>query len=115
MTGQQGPVFWTAGFVNLEGFSTIHQIRFKHILPEEANICTPGKCVCKGKKCTYGNVAVDSIRLECEANDYELNSTEACKTRAVPFTSCAREATDYSSKGTEKRDPDGETDRQTDR
>ena len=96
MTGEQGPIFWRAGFVNLEEFNTIYQIRFKHILPEKGT-CS-GNCMCKGGMCTYGNIALDSIRLVCEAAHYKVG-TSACTTRAVPFAGCAREATDYSSKG----------------
>ena len=102
MIGPQGPVYWRAGFVNLEEFGSITRLRFVHILPERVKPCS-GNCVCKQLRCTDANVAIDDVRLVCDAV-HSVVETDVCRARSVPFAGCPRDATAFTTTGKHRRE-----------
>lgn len=88
MEGPQGEFFWRAAFVNLEKYRKVYQIRFIHILPESNCQRNSQQCtVCKYNKCPAANVAISSIRLDCQKVSKTV-PVEVCKKREVPLSGC---------------------------
>ena len=90
MKGPQGEFFWRAAFVNLENskFRKVYQIRFIHTLPETNCQRNSQQCtVCKYNKCPAANVAISSIRLDCQKVSKRV-PVEVCKKREVSLSGC---------------------------
>ena len=98
MTGSQGNI-WRAAFVNLETFSEMYQLQFKHSLPDGSD-CDDRPCPeCKPmNKCPNANVAIAGIRLDCQ-KDAPKAPLQTCRKREVPLTGCEILAVSPSSKG----------------
>ena len=99
MTGDQGDIFWRAGFVNLEKFNKVYQIRFVHTLPEGDCYRNSPKCtVCKYQKCPAANVAIDGIELDCQRENRYV-PVNMCQKRMAVVAGCEMPAVMASVKG----------------
>ncbi|KXJ23721.1 uncharacterized protein LOC110249945 [Exaiptasia diaphana] len=93
MIGSHGRAYWRSAYINLERYSRIYHIRFRHVLPEKPSYCKD-RCyqckeceICKEDSCLYGNVAIDDIELWCEAS-YNITSNAECKARTGYLAGC---------------------------